>query len=108
MCTPKGGAPEGVSLRVFSNLRRTYKYRNLPLHKQLFFYFHTSFPSHTKEIFPWEHGNMGTYKLGEIPENTHRNKKGVVYITQKSAIYPSRSYRNQYMERKRVSYWMKN
>jgi hypothetical protein len=40
-------------LRVFSNLRRMHKYRNLPFHKQLSFYFLASFPFHRKEIFPW-------------------------------------------------------
>jgi hypothetical protein len=45
-------APQGVSLRVFMNLKRTHKYRNLPLQKQLSFDFFISFPFHRKEIFP--------------------------------------------------------
>jgi hypothetical protein len=31
----EGGAPEGMSPRVFRNLRRTHKYWNLPLRKQI-------------------------------------------------------------------------
>jgi hypothetical protein len=42
---PEGGPPEGVSLRVFLNLRRTHEYGNLHTHKQLPFY-----------------GNLGTHK----------------------------------------------
>jgi hypothetical protein len=48
---------EGAHSRVFPNLRRMHEYNNLPLHKQLSFYF---FTFHTIEIF---HGNMGTYKI---------------------------------------------
>jgi hypothetical protein len=51
------GQTEAVSPRVFPNLRRTHEYENLPLHKQLSFYFLASFLFHRKEIFPWEHGN---------------------------------------------------
>jgi len=43
VCSPKGRAPEGMSPRVFSNLKGS--------------------------------------SAGEIPQNTHRNKKGVVYIS---------------------------
>jgi hypothetical protein len=39
-----------------------HEYKNLPLHKQLSFYFLTSLLFHRKEIFPWEH-----IKLGELP-----------------------------------------
>ncbi len=31
----EGGAPEGMSPRVFANPRRTHKYWNLPLRKQV-------------------------------------------------------------------------
>ncbi len=54
----EGGALEGVSLRLFGNLRGTHKYKNLPLCKQLSFYFLASFSFRRKEIFPWEHGNI--------------------------------------------------
>jgi hypothetical protein len=83
---PEGGAVEGVSLRVFPNLRRTQKYENLPLHKQLSVDFLTCFLFRRKEIFPWEH-----IKLSELPLHnalgfcwgrslkiTHRNEKEVV------------------------------
>jgi hypothetical protein len=53
-----GGAPKGVSLRVFPNLKRMHEYKNLPLHKQLSFYFFASFPFCKKDIFPWESGNV--------------------------------------------------
>jgi hypothetical protein len=43
---------------VLSNLRRMHEYRNLPLNKQLSFYFLASFPFCRKEIFPWECGNI--------------------------------------------------
>jgi len=46
---------------VFLNLRRTHKYRNLPLGKQLSFYF---LAFHKKEKFPW---GRGTYKIGGAP-----------------------------------------
>jgi len=63
-----------------------HKYWNLPLHEQL------SFNSLVEKKY--FHGNMGTNKIGgapqnntlrffswgEIPQNTHRNKKGVVYV----------------------------
>jgi hypothetical protein len=64
--SPEGGAFEGMSLRLFGNLRGTHKYRNLPLCKQLSFYFLASFSCCKKEIF---HGNMGTYKIAEAPSN---------------------------------------
>jgi hypothetical protein len=47
--SPEGGPPEGVSLRVFLNLRRTHEYRNLHTCKQLSFY-----------------GNVGTHKNRRI------------------------------------------
>ncbi len=50
VCTPKGGAPEGV-LKPQENAQ----VQEPPFHKQLSFYFLASFPSHRKEIFPWEH-----------------------------------------------------
>jgi hypothetical protein len=67
-----------------------HKYWNLTLSKQPSFYFLTSFPFCKKNKF---HENMGTCKIGgappakctrilllrEIPQNTWRNKKGVVY-----------------------------
>jgi hypothetical protein len=76
---------------VFPNLRRMHKYWNLPLRKQVSFYLLASFPFREREIFPWEHGNKYNWGsspayhtrvllLGEIPQNTQRNKKGVFYI----------------------------
>jgi hypothetical protein len=56
--SPEGRALQGVSPRELPNLRRMHKYRNLPLCKQLSFYFWASFPFCRKEIFPWEHGNI--------------------------------------------------
>jgi hypothetical protein len=56
--SPEGGPPKGVSLRLFPNLKRTHKYGNLPLCKQLSFDFFTSFPFCSKVIFPWERGNI--------------------------------------------------
>jgi hypothetical protein len=53
--SPKGGAFEGMSPRVFPNLRKTHKYQDHPLHKQLSFYFHPSFSFDRKEIFSWGH-----------------------------------------------------
>ncbi len=87
----EGGSPKGVSRRVFPNLKRTHKYGNLPVCKQLSFNFLTSFPFCRKEIFPWEHGNIWNWGavrhnallLGEIPQNTHRNKKGVAYAKER-------------------------
>jgi len=62
--SPKGGelGGRGMSLSVFLNLRGTHHYRNLPVCKQLSFYFLLSFSFRRKEIFPWEH-----IKLGELP-----------------------------------------
>jgi hypothetical protein len=42
-----------------------YKYWNLPLSKQLSFYFLTSFPFCKKENK--SHENMGSYKIGGAP-----------------------------------------
>jgi len=81
-----------MSPRVFPKLRRRHKYRNLPLCYQLS-PFVSSLLSHFVEM-KYFHGHTRTYKivgrlpnimpcillLGEIPKNTHRNKKGVVYI----------------------------
>jgi hypothetical protein len=68
--SPEGGAPKGVSTRVFSNLRRRMnEYGNRPLHKQLSFYlflFISSLLSHFVEK-KYFHGNMGTYKIGGAP-----------------------------------------
>jgi hypothetical protein len=49
---PQKNAPQGVSPRVFLNLKRMHKYKNLPLQKQLSFDLFISFPFHKKEIFP--------------------------------------------------------
>jgi hypothetical protein len=53
--SPKGKAFEGMSPRVFPNLRKTHKYKHHPLHKQLSFYFHPSFSFGRKKYF---HGDM--------------------------------------------------
>jgi hypothetical protein len=60
----EGAALKGVSPRFFPNLGRMHEYRNLPLHKQLSFYFLTSFLFGKKNISigTWEH-----MKLGELP-----------------------------------------
>jgi hypothetical protein len=49
---------------MFPNLRRTHKYGNLPLCKQLSFYFLLLSHFIEKKYF---HGNMGTYKIGGTP-----------------------------------------
>jgi hypothetical protein len=59
----EGAALQGVSPRFFPNLRRMHEYRNLPLHKQLSFYFLTSFLFGKKKI------SMGTYKIGGAPQH---------------------------------------
>jgi len=64
VCSLEGGAPKGMSLREFPNLRRMHEYWNLPLHKQLSFYFLASFLF--RNIF---HGNMEHIKLGELPQH---------------------------------------
>jgi hypothetical protein len=43
-----------------------HEYGNLPLHKQLSFYFLTSFLFDKKNKI---HGNMGTYKIGGAPQH---------------------------------------
>jgi hypothetical protein len=55
VCSPQGGVLEGMTPRMFLNLRRTYQYRKLPLNNSLFI---SSLLSHRKEIFPWERGNI--------------------------------------------------
>jgi hypothetical protein len=56
----EGGALEGMSPRVFPNLRRTYKYRNTSpyISNSLCIDFLISFLFHRKKIFPWECGNI--------------------------------------------------
>jgi len=51
MHSPKEEALKGMSPRAFPNLKRTHECGNLPSHKQLSFYFLSSFPFHRKEIF---------------------------------------------------------
>jgi hypothetical protein len=64
---------------------------NLPLCKQLSFDILASFWFTRKDIFPrgpWEniykigellgHNTLGFFCVGEISQNTHRNKRGVV------------------------------
>jgi hypothetical protein len=58
LCSPERGALKGMIPRVFPNLRRKHKYKNLPLPKQLSFYLLPSFSFHKKEILPWERGNI--------------------------------------------------
>jgi hypothetical protein len=43
VCSPRGGVLEGMTPRMFLTLRRTHEYRELPLPKQLSFYFLPSF-----------------------------------------------------------------
>jgi len=57
VCSLEGGALEGVNPRVFP---RMHSYWNLPLHKQLSFYFLAFF-------LKYFHENMGTYKIGGAP-----------------------------------------
>ncbi len=66
----EAGAPKGLNLRVFLNLRRTHEYMNLPLCKQLSFDILTSFWFPRKDIFPkgpWEHIMGERYLLGGDP-----------------------------------------
>jgi hypothetical protein len=81
-----------MSPRVFPKLRRMHKYRNLPLCNHLSPFVSSLLSHFVKKKYL--HGSMRTYNivgrspnitpwvllLGEIPKNTHRNKKGVVYI----------------------------
>jgi hypothetical protein len=81
-----------VSPRVFPNLRRTHEYKNLALCKQLSFDFVPSFSIFVEKKY--FHGNMGTYKIGELPQHSAirffcyrkslkihiENEKGVVYV----------------------------
>jgi hypothetical protein len=70
---------------MFSNLRRTHEYGTSPLSKQLSFYF---LASCRKKIIPWELIKLGKLPQqrprvllpGEIPQNTHTNEKGTVYV----------------------------
>ncbi len=66
--------PKGVSSRVFPNHRRMHKYRNLPFRKQLSF-FVSLFPFFGIPPPPPPHKPLGFFSWGEIPQNTHRNKK---------------------------------
>jgi hypothetical protein len=54
-CSPEGGTPRNVP-----KPRENARAWELPLNKQLSFYFLTSCPFHRKEF----HGNVGTYKNG--------------------------------------------
>jgi hypothetical protein len=62
LCFLREGAPKGMSVRVFPNLRRTHEYRNLPVmqtNSLFYYYFLASFPfSRKEEAFQWEHGNI--------------------------------------------------
>jgi hypothetical protein len=58
VCSSEGGAPQGMSPKLFLNLRRTHECGNLPLCKQLSFYLLASFLFGNKEMFPWECGNI--------------------------------------------------
>jgi hypothetical protein len=57
VCSPEGGEPEGVSPRVFPNIKRTDQHGNLSLHKQLFLFPHLCPVSYKRNIFmgTWEH-----------------------------------------------------
>jgi hypothetical protein len=59
VCSLEGGAPKGMRLREFPNLTRMSEYWNLPLHKQLSFYFLASFLFRNISMGTWEHINMG-------------------------------------------------
>jgi len=61
MHSPEGGALEGVSLRVFPNLRRTHG--TSPYVNNSLFIAFASFLFGRKEIFPWEHGNTYQQRL---------------------------------------------
>jgi hypothetical protein len=62
----EGAALKGVSPRFFPILRRMHEYRNLPLHKQLSFYFLASFLFGKKIKI---HENLGTYEIGGAPQH---------------------------------------
>jgi hypothetical protein len=60
VCSPPGGVLEGVTPRMFLNLRRTHKYRELPLPKQVSSYFLPSFSMKRNiSMGTWEHINLG-------------------------------------------------
>jgi hypothetical protein len=66
VCSLEGEALDGVSPRVFPNLKRMHKYKNLPLRKGLSF--DSLLLSHFVED-KYFHGNVGTYKIGEFPQH---------------------------------------
>jgi hypothetical protein len=83
VCSLEGGALEGMSPRVFSNLRRTHEFKNLLLWKQFSFYFLPSFSFPIKRnIFmgTWEH-----VKLGELPPQ--HNSLGFFYSGRSLTIH---------------------
>ncbi len=65
MSSPEGGAPKGVSLRVFLNLGRTHEYRTFfPYGNNSGLIFSILSCLLKKEYF---HGNVRTYQIGELP-----------------------------------------
>jgi len=63
VCSLEGGAPVGMSLRMFPNLRRMPEYRTPCINNSIFV---SSLLSYfiEKKYF---HGIMGTYKIGGAP-----------------------------------------
>jgi hypothetical protein len=57
-CSPERGPLKGMIPRVFPNLRRTHKYKHLPLRKQLSFYLLPSFSFCKKKST-----SMGTWEI---------------------------------------------
>jgi len=98
VCPPEGGAPKCVSSRVFPNLKRMHEYWNTPFPLTTLFCISSLLSCFIeKEMFPWGHGKHiklgvlpghnapGFFCWGEIPQNTHRNKKGVVLCSHQIA-----------------------
>jgi hypothetical protein len=66
---------------------------NLPLCKQLSFYFSMGTWEHIKLGELPRHNTLRVPLLGEIPQNTHRNKKGLVYIEGNKPSTYTRNFR---------------
>jgi hypothetical protein len=43
---------------------------------------------------PWHNNALRFFRMGEIPQNTHSNKKGVVYIIMSHQVLQKQANRN--------------
>ncbi len=78
MSSPEGGPPEGVSPRVFLNLRRTHEYRNLHTHKQLSFCGNVG-THKNRRISPW-HNALGFFSWGRsLKVHTEIKRQSLIY-----------------------------